>query len=202
MADKDPAEKLKARLSQWQEYVGDLQERAPRLEPEPVVPGFDAQVAPATDPLHAVVTSPETIRTAAPLEQPAWEPQPVSAAPEVGAPADPHVQPARPHQTPPLKRLVVERIETGDADYGRTGSQGPYPFGPKPVHTNGHGGRNGASQGVHPDGWRDRYTDEWLTGMRPGHTFSHARLVNVILCVCILVLIALIVGLATFILNR
>jgi hypothetical protein len=39
--------------------------------------------------------------------------------------------------------------------------------------------------------------------MHPGHHFTnHARLVNTILCACILVLIGLVLGLGVFLLDR
>jgi hypothetical protein len=60
---------------------------------------------------------------------------------------------------------------------------------------------DGTYAAIEPQPWPS--SQEWRTGMQPGHHFTnHARLVNTILCACILVLIGLVVGLGIFLLDR
>lgn len=200
MPDKDPASKLKARLSKWQEYVDDVQERAFRPEswaaavnPTPETP-LDS--SPIHNPAQAVAAASEPIRepvcTLSPAEQLDSVPEAGSESPPLGAPVfarsewterEPDAPPVAAAVPPPpdppvrkdalpLERLVVDRIETDDAP---------------PVDI---------------DPGARRVSGEWRTGMRPDHNFDQSRLVNAVLFACLLVIIALIVGLSLFLFGH
>jgi hypothetical protein len=223
LAENDAAAKLKARLNQWQEYVGEVQER-PAGPVRPAGPTEnDAAPASATPSLeelptaeaaHAVVLSPEYTpeRAAGPVaalsSAQSTEP-PLSRAEEYALPV-----PARSHHRTSAERssttaepLVVDHIDTaaGVSDaYDTlldTAQAAPYePFQSAAAHRNGRQARNGAHATADPRTKRISKDAEYRAHAQ--RQVDYARRVNAILSVCVILLIALISCLITFILDR
>jgi len=232
LAEHDAAAKLKARLNQWQEYVGEVQER-PTGSVWPPSPLEDADPAPASpaleqpaDATHAVVASSKRAPDLAPPVSPpvpslgasdgenpiaaSCAPAEPVAAPRVEyplpAPVDPRQETARKGSGTAADPLVVEVIDTTGADNAYDSLLGAAPASPREpfqhaaAHGNGHRARNGVKAGSDPGTKRISKDAEYR--MHAQRQVDHARRVNAILSVCVILLIALISCLVTFILDR
>lgn len=228
MAENDAAAKLKARLNQWQEYVGDpggTGERPVSMAPASPAVGATPEGATAVAPVHADSASPELVAgiravdSYDPYDPPNSDPQPAAGrqdeCPFDHSCARPQEPPVRARNGTTKDTLIVERIDTvaaaggsGSSKPGRASTEprppaAPYFDAERPTGGNGRRDRHGVYAEVDP---RTRPVsndrENRVNRIQAERQFVYARRVNAVLSVCVILLIALISCLVTFMLDR